>query len=143
MTASIRRVASDDEMASCIRIRRIVFIEGQRVPEADEFDGLDPACTHFIALEGAEPVGTIRLRVTDEGAAKLERLAVLSGHRGRGIGSLLTGALEREARRLGHAEVLCGAQVQAVPFYEGLGYAAEGPVFDDAGIPHRLMRRKL
>jgi predicted GNAT family N-acyltransferase len=36
-----------------------------------------------------------------------------------------------------------GAQTHAMGFYERLGYQAYGPVFDDAGIPHRSMRRSL
>ncbi len=34
------------------------------------------------------------------------------------------------------------AQIQALPFYEKLGYVAEGDVFMDAGIPHLLMRKQ-
>ena len=142
MTVRVRIVDSDRDLEACIAIRRTVFIEGQEVPEPEEFDGLDPTCTHFIAEQGGEAVGTARLHIAG-GHAKLERLAVLAGAQGRGIGSLLTRALEDEARRLGHHEVLLGAQVQAIAFYERLGYAAEGPVYDDAGIPHRLMRRSI
>ncbi|WP_181796776.1 GNAT family N-acetyltransferase, partial [Streptomyces sp. WELS2] len=35
------------------------------------------------------------------------------------------------------------AQTQALGFYERLGYTAYGPRFQDAGIPHRAMRRAL
>ncbi len=142
MTVGVRIVDSDGDVQACLDIRRTVFIEGQRVPEPEEFDGLDPACTHFMAAVDGRPVGTARLRIAG-GRAKLERLAVLDEHRGRGIGSLLTRALEDEARRRGHGEVILGAQVRAIAFYERLGYAAEGPVYDDAGIPHRLMRRSI
>ena len=142
MTVRVRIVQSGADLDRCIAIRRTVFIEGQKVPEPEEFDGLDAACTHFVALDDDRAVGTARLRVVD-GHAKLERLAVLDGWQGRGIGGLITRALEQEALRLGHSELLLGAQVQAIPFYERLGYAAEGPVYDDAGIPHRLMRRSI
>ena len=142
MTTRIRIASSDADLQACLAIRRTVFIEGQSVPEPEEFDGLDPSCTHFVAEEEGRAVGTARLRIMD-GHAKLERLAVLSDRQGRGTGSLLARALEAEARRLGHDEVLLGAQVQAIAFYERLGYAAEGPVYDDAGIPHRLMRRRI
>jgi predicted GNAT family N-acyltransferase len=36
-----------------------------------------------------------------------------------------------------------GAQVHALGFYEALGFAAIGPVYDDAGIDHRDMVRDL
>ena len=142
MTVRVRIVQSGADLDECIAIRRTVFIEGQKVPEPEEFDGLDPSCTHFVALDHGRAVGTARLRIAS-GHAKLERLAVLDEWQGRGIGSRITRALEEEARRLGHSEVLLGAQVQAIAFYERLGYAAEGPVYDDAGIPHRLMRRSI
>jgi predicted GNAT family N-acyltransferase len=39
-----------------------------------------------------------------------------------------------------HSTLLLEAQVQVIPFYERLGFAAEGPVYLDADIEHRLMR---
>ncbi|MEO0503034.1 MAG: GNAT family N-acetyltransferase, partial [Pseudomonadota bacterium] len=36
-----------------------------------------------------------------------------------------------------------GAQTHALSFYEKLGFEAFGPVYDDAGIPHRDMERAL
>jgi predicted GNAT family N-acyltransferase len=35
------------------------------------------------------------------------------------------------------------AQLHAVPFYARHGFAAEGDPFDDAGIAHVTMRRRL
>lgn len=52
-------------------------------------------------------------------------------------------AAVEDAARAGAREVVLAAQVAAIPFYERLGYVAECPVFDDAGIPHRTMRRAL
>lgn len=110
-------------------------------------DGRDGFCTHFLAESPPGPdrvaMGTVRLRTTPAGDAKLERLAVLDGSRGRGVGTMLIRAVEAEALRRGHEEVVLGAQVVSMAFYESCGYRAEGPVFDDAGIAHRLMRRRL
>lgn len=36
-----------------------------------------------------------------------------------------------------------GAQTHAIGFYERLGFAAYGPEYDDAGIPHRDMALEL
>jgi predicted GNAT family N-acyltransferase len=52
-------------------------------------------------------------------------------------------ALEAEALRCERTVVVLGAQLTAVPFYEQLGYAPEGEVFLDAGIPHRTMKKVL
>ncbi len=132
-----------DQLPTCRQIRREVFIEEQRVPEADEVDGLDEACEHFLAFLDGQPVGTARLRITDEGHAKAERVAVLKAHRGQGVGHALMSTLEARVRALGHPEVVLSAQVEAIPFYRARGYQAHGPEFMDAGIPHRKMHLHL
>jgi predicted GNAT family N-acyltransferase len=47
------------------------------------------------------------------------------------------------ASRDGAEEIILGAQLTACEFYRRLGYIEEGAVFDDAGIPHVMMRKKL
>jgi predicted GNAT family N-acyltransferase len=117
------------------RIRRQVFIEEQQIPESGEWDGEDEASVHVLARLNRDPVGTGRLN----GAGKIGRIAVLAGLRGRGIGTLILRRLVDEARQLGIREPYLHAQVQAVPFYEKLGFARTGDEFDEAGIPHVRM----
>jgi predicted GNAT family N-acyltransferase len=117
------------------RIRREVFIREQGIPESEEWDGEDAACIHVVATLNREPVGTGRLNP----AGKIGRIAVMSGTRGRGIGTRILRCLILEARRHGIREPFLHAQVQAVPFYERLGFSREGEKFDEAGIPHVRM----
>ncbi len=138
----VRRAASN-ELDVCHEIRRRVFIEGQQVPIEADLDGLDAEAAHFLAFEGAQPVGNARLREISPKVAKVERVAVLASHRGRGIGDLLMDAVEREARARGCREIVLNAQLSVVPFYERRKYVGEGEVFEDAGIDHLHMRRKV
>src|SRR5262249_28868165 len=136
------------DLAACLRIRRIVFIEEQRVPEADDLDGLDGVCRHFLALpEPASPpgaaLGTARLLLPGDGTAKAQRLALLGDHRRRGIGRALMQAVEAEARSAGASVLVLASQLPAMPLYQELGYAAYGDVFLDSGIEHRMMRKAL
>ena len=137
------RVARPDELAQCFAIRREVFVDEQRVPLHEEMDAHDASSTHFLALLDGEPVGTARLRTLSDGTPKAERVAVRAAHRKNGIGRALMTALEDAARKSGHPHLVLNAQVPVIAFYERLGYRAEGPVFDEAGIPHRAMRKKL
>jgi predicted GNAT family N-acyltransferase len=127
--------AWDAERAPIERIRREVFVREQGIPESDEWDGEDATSVHILATLNREPVGTGRLNR----AGKIGRIAVLPGLRGRGIGSLILDRLLEEARRLGIREPCLHAQVQAVSFYERLGFERKGEVFDEAGIPHVRM----
>jgi predicted GNAT family N-acyltransferase len=70
-------------------------------------------------------------------------MAVLQEARGTGVGTAILSALMNAARERGHAEVVLNAQTHAAPFYRRLGFVEEGGVFDDAGIPHIAMRRRL
>lgn len=121
------------------QVRRQVFVIEQRVPEEEEWDDDDEVCVHVLATRNREPVGTGRLSP----AGKIGRLAVLSEFRGRGLGDRIMRMLIEQAYHRGLVEVTLNAQLQVVPFYEKRGFKAEGPVFDEAGIPHRRMRKAL
>ena len=118
-------------------VRRRVFIEEQRVPEAEEWDATDPVAHHVLALDGKrDAVGTGRLAP----GGKIGRVAVLPQYRGAGVGSGIVGHFVNLAAELGLARVYLHAQTATLRFYERLGFRAEGPEFDEVGIPHRLMR---
>ena len=138
----VHRLNGSDDLAACHEIRRLVFVVEQGVSEEEEWDDLDAECVHFLALD-PEPIGTARLRVVDGRLGKAQRVAVLPSARGRRVGAVLMAALEREAATKGCREILLGAQIQALGFYESLGYEVFGDEFDDAGIPHRHMRKRL
>ena len=130
-----------DDIAACRALRRVVFIEEQGVSLADEIDDLDGHSLHLIAHKKTTPIGTARVHIADD-LAKIGRVCVLSQHRGTGLGTaLIRKALEVSAGKARKAKL--GAQVHALGFYEGLGFRAIGPVYDDAGIDHRDMVRDL
>lgn len=141
MTAAafqIREATWRADQAAIRHVRQTVFIDEQAVPEPEEWDGRDADCTHLLAEDPhGQPIGTARFLA--EG--KLGRMAVVKAWRGRGVGRALLARLIEIAEGRGLTRLELDAQVQAIPFYEPLGFRAEGPVFDDAGIPHRKMVR--
>ena len=121
-------------------VRRTVFVDEQHVPAEMEIDEFDAASLHALAVDADGTVlGTGRLLAN----GNIGRMAVLKPWRGRGVGAALLAALVDAARSRGDREVVLSAQPHAIPFYERFGFAAEGDEYDDAGIPHRLMRRRL
>ena len=117
-------------------VRQAVFVVEQHVPIELEWDGIDAHCRHLLALDDHEqPVGCARL-LPD---GRIGRMAVLVAWRGRGVGRALLRGMIARARAAGLAEATLHAQVHALGFYAREGFRACGPVFDDAGIPHRPM----
>lgn len=139
----VRRIVEPEDLARAFAIREAVFVLEQQVPLEEERDLDDSRAVHVLALLGEDAVGTGRLVQKDEGRGKIGRIAVLGRARGSGIGRALMEALHAEGRILGLGEVFLDAQVPVIPFYERLGYVAEGERFLDAGIWHRRMRRRL
>lgn len=136
-------IVETTDLAACHALRRTVFIEEQNVPEADEMDDLDADAIHLLATDDADrPVATARLLVRDD-IGKIGRVCVLADQRGTGLGAaLMRAAIDALAARAVR-QVRLGSQTHAMGFYEKLGFVAEGPVYDDAGIPHRDMALNL
>ena len=133
------RIVETRDIALCRQLRRVVFIEEQGVSEADELDDLDAVALHLVALLEDAAVGTARLVVQGK-VGKIGRVCVLSQARGAGIGAALIRAAVARLRGIeGVTQAKLGAQVHALGFYQGLGFEAIGPVYDDAGIAHRDM----
>ncbi|MDO8339660.1 MAG: GNAT family N-acetyltransferase [Candidatus Burarchaeum sp.] len=151
--------AKDKDTIHDIRTR--VFVLEQNVTQEEEVDGLDESAIHVIAYADGKPVGTARMLELESGplsasggkgplsakqkvgGAKLGRMAVLRQYRDKGAGAAMARRLIEMARAMGMKEVVLDAQVDAIGFYEKLGFIAEGSVFMDARIEHRKMRLKL
>ena len=136
------RVASGDaDMEGALAVRHEVFVLGQGVPPELERDEADADAVHVVACDGAAVVGTARL--TQDGEARIGRVAVLPAWRRRGIAGLLLAALEAEAQRLGIAELSLHSQTYVQGLYERHGYTVTGPGFVEAGIDHVPMAKRL
>ncbi len=148
MKFEVIRVQSDTELQAAFSIRMQVFVQEQKVPVAEELDAYDETAIHLLARTvsaGSKDkfAGTARLLDKGNGLGKVGRVAVLEEFRGLGAGSEIMQAAERTARELGYNELILESQTHAIPFYEKLGYTAEGGIFLDANIEHRLMRKSL
>ena len=78
----------------------------------------------FLARVDGEPVGCARWRLEPEFVYG-ERVGVLPGFRGRGVGAALMRAIEDVGRAAGRPQVRIGTRAQLQDnrrFYEGLGY---------------------
>jgi predicted GNAT family N-acyltransferase len=143
-------VKTEAELLQALAIREVVFIEEQSVPQMLERDAEDAQAFHVLALDGGHAVGTGRLYALAQPPpgesgdwGRVGRMAVLQSHRRRGVGRLLLQALEHEARLRGWAGIMLHAQLTAMEFYSRHDYRAEGAVFQEAGMPHVEMKKRL
>jgi ElaA protein len=143
----ILRVAAFEQLdartlLAILKLRADVFIVEQRSPYPD-IDGLDdaPGTLHLWLDDTGTLASYLRMVTELEGNVRIGRVVTAASHRGRGLaGRLMTAALDRIS-----PEVPCvlNAQTQLERFYSGYGFVATGPAFDDDGIPHVPMRRRV
>ena len=125
-------------------LRTAVFIEEQGIARADEWDEADATAVHAVVtnLLGM-PVATGRLLQQAPGEGRIGRMAVDRSVRGAQWGRQLLDALVDAARARGDAEVQLHAQRSAEGFYRRAGFAVVGEPYEEAGIAHIAMARKL
>ena len=124
-------------------VRTAVFVEEQGVSEEEELDGKDPVAVQFLARDGEYPVGTARLRFPEPAVGKVERVAVRESYRGDSVGAALMRAVEDAARDDGATKLELHAQTHVEAFYRKLCYETVSDEFEEAGIPHVEMRKRL
>jgi predicted GNAT family N-acyltransferase len=139
----VRVAEGESERADAMAVRIAVFVDGQGVPEEKERDGKDDEAVHFVAYDDGTAIGAARLRPIGEGQAKVERVAVREPRRGEGWGRRLMAAVEDAARERDLADLVLHAQTHVEGFYADLGYETTSDEFEEAGIPHVEMRKRL
>ncbi len=125
--------------SSILEIRFKVFVDEQGVDPSLEVDGRDPQCVHAIAYDEDIPIGTGRLLPDGH----IGRIAVLKDYRSKGVGQKILLKLLEAARERGWNKVELSSQIQAVAFYEKIGFQRVGDVYIEAGIDHVDMRLDL
>jgi predicted GNAT family N-acyltransferase len=106
----------------------------------------DPHSHHLGLYLDQTPVAcTVLTPKPEDGpnVLQLRQFAVALEYQKFGYGRLLLEEAERFAFNQGFREIWMHARRYAEGFYEKGGYAFEGEEFDEVGIPHMMMRKRL
>ena len=99
---------------------------------------------HAVITDAQDvPIATGRLLQPQPGLAQIGRMAVLSSHRGQHLGASILQALCDAAYARGDTQCVLHAQRSAEGFYRRHGFEPEGEPYDEVGIEHITMRKKL
>ena len=128
---------------------RVLLSPTGRTPSdfASANPGVEEACAHLVALDGSGVViGCVLIRPNypEVGGGKLLQMATHPERQRQGIGRLLVRHAESwSASEGGLSHLFCHAREGAVAFYERLGWRVVGARFEEIGIPHFRMERRL
>lgn len=127
--------------SDAVDIREEVFVREQGF--CDEFDSDDKVATHFVGFIDGYAVATCRIIKRDELSCLIGRIAVRKDFRKNGIGGEIVRAAEAHIKKAGYKTVYIHAQLQAVRFYEKIGYSQTGETDFEEGCPHCMMTKNL
>lgn len=147
---SFLKAESPSQFEQALRLRTQVFVHEQQVPAEEEQDEYDDEARHWLLIDPStgDAIATGRMLSYQEGCqmrpvAKIGRIAICQGHRGKGLGHALMREILKAVDAEGFDQAILDAQTSVMPFYAKLGFIAEGDEFLDAGIPHFRMRLLL
>lgn len=136
----VQKATTEQELKQVFAIRKIVFVDEQHCPPELEWENEDVS-THFLAVSDHKPCGACRWRKTDAGY-KLERFAVLKEFRGSGVGRALIATVLDDLPTDANY-IYLNSQLDAMSLYAKFGFIAEGDQFEEAGIQHFKMVKKV
>lgn len=141
---TVHHIQTEQGLQDAYLVRQQVFVQEQNVPEELELDEHESSSEHFVVYDQQQtPIGAGRLRPLSNTEAKVERICVLAGYRGHGIGQLIMNKIEQTASEQGLQTLILNAQQHAEEFYERLGYHTVSAPFEEAGIIHVKMKKDL
>ena len=88
--------------------------------EFDEHDGDESK--YIILLDDTYPVATCRFYELDQRSVLVGRVVVLPEYRGQHLGSMVIKEAEKWIAELGYTNIRIDSRVEAIGFYEKLGY---------------------
>lgn len=142
---TVLRADSPGALARALDIRAAVFTGERGVSpavERDAWDTLDGPCAHYLIRDGGADAGAFRV-CRRGSAAALQRFCVLKQARGRGVGRAALEALAALCRGAGLDRVVLDAKLDSRVFYERCAFRTLSEPFQEAGVPHVKMERRL
>lgn len=108
----------------------------------------DLSCWHFGLFEDNHLIATVTIEPDDNQKSlsqhvKLRQMVVSPHKHHQGLGKQLIQNVEQTLREKSVLSISLAARLPAVPFYQKLGYVAEGSVYHHLRIDHRDMRKQL
>lgn len=120
----IMRAIEEWQRAGAYSVRIEGMNRQHHISLREEFDEHDCDGTKYIVmLDDGYPVATCRFYEEDAVTVIIGRVVVLPDYRGRGLGVQVVNEAEKWALDLGYRQIIVDSRLEAVGFYEKLGYA--------------------
>ena len=128
-----------------VELRYKILLEPLGLKFLDSFRDKEMSYLHIGCVESLDDklVGGLILAPVNDKEIRLMQVAVDTVHQGEGIGRELVAYAEKRAKAAGYHKIVMHAMLSVVNFYEKMGYAQEGDIFEESGISFAKMVKDL
>jgi ElaA protein len=132
---------SREELYGILQLRSEIFVVEQNCVYQD-MDGKDDSAIHVLGYLGPELVAYTRIFGPGVyfNEASIGRVSVRIPYRGKKLGEeIMKKTIEVVQSRFNGQNIALSAQLYLKEFYDGMGFVAEGDIYDEDGIAHIRM----
>ena len=121
------KIGSDTELVvAANELRRKVFVDEQGCPADEVIEESSPELIQVVVFNCGIPVATARVITCDGGNYRMGLIAVDKANRGLRLGEMVMRAAIEYVSEHGGENIVLKAQIQAVGFYERIGFVKCG-----------------
>lgn len=139
----IRPVKNQEELEDLYYQRWLVLRAPLSLPRGSERDKYDDSSFHLVALSDKRIIGSARIRSLSPELASIAYLAVLKEFRNQGVGTKLLKNIIAKAQAEKFRTLRLMSRLNALGFYQRLGFLDKGQPFNYLGIEHIFMYLNL
>ncbi|MBR6407270.1 MAG: GNAT family N-acetyltransferase [Clostridia bacterium] len=132
------KIAGGEALKEVFALRKEVFCDEQGYPEDLEFDQKDENAVHLYMIISGETVAAARI-VTEGADSVIGRICVKRDRRGEGLGRAMVLYAVDKCRKMGVSSISVMSEIDAVGFYEGLGFSKSGERYFDGHLDRQPM----
>ncbi|WP_293129967.1 GNAT family N-acetyltransferase [Microcoleus sp. bin38.metabat.b11b12b14.051] len=137
----IRQVQNAQELEDMFYQRWLVLRSPLGMERGSERDNHENGACHIIAAKGDRTIiASGRLRELSPELGSISYIAVLPEFQNQGIGTKLMEKLIAQAKEKNFQSLRLMSRINAVHFYQNLGFVEQENPFDYLGIPHVFMQ---
>lgn len=139
----IREVNNQQELAEMFDQRWLVLRSPLGMEKGSERDDHEDGAVHLIGMCDRKIIASARLRESSPGLGNISYVAVLPEFQNQGIGTKLIESLITKAQEKNLKAVRLMSRINAIKFYQRIGFSEQDNPFDFLGIPHIFMQLEI
>ncbi|MEG3895503.1 MULTISPECIES: GNAT family N-acetyltransferase [unclassified Microcoleus] len=139
----IHPVKNQQELEEMFYQRWLVLRSPLGMEIGSERDNHEDGALHLIAMCDRKIIASARLRELSPKLGSISYVAVLPEFQNQGIGTKLIENLIAKAQEKNLKAVRLMSRINAIKFYQRLGFSEQDKPFDFLGIPHIFMQLEI